>query len=129
MKSIRSQVRDVAAPSGPSPPSASSLALPVRLRYLTHHIHGQALLPSRSGGISLTVPALRASASPGGWFPRPRHGPGIGVLMAALGTAVVGLLAPVSLRVKPAVWLIPASRFPGLLISGIAGAKLMHAQA
>jgi hypothetical protein len=75
----------------------------------------------------------------------PLHGPGIGLLMAALGTAglrtkllprslsmmaigtaIAGALAPVALKLKPAVWLIPASRFPGLLISGIAGAMLMR---
>jgi hypothetical protein len=73
----------------------------------------------------------------------PLHGPGIGLLMGALGlaglrtkslpkwlslaslaTAATGLLAPLSLKVKPAVWLIPASRFPGLLLSGIAGVAL-----
>jgi hypothetical protein len=75
----------------------------------------------------------------------PLHGPGIGLVMAALGvlgrrtnslpraltvaslaTAVSGLLAPAALSVKPVVWLIPASRFPGLLISAIAGAMWMR---
>jgi hypothetical protein len=73
----------------------------------------------------------------------PLHGPAIGLLMLALGlagrrtgalprslsraalaTAAAGLLAPISLKVERAVLLIPASRFPGLLISGIAGAML-----
>jgi hypothetical protein len=73
----------------------------------------------------------------------PLHGPGIGLLMGALGlaglrtralpnwlcvaslaTAAAGLLAPLALILEPAVWLVPASRFPGLLLSAIAGAKL-----
>jgi hypothetical protein len=73
----------------------------------------------------------------------PMHGPAIGLLMGALGvaglrtkalpkwlswfalgTAAAGLLAPASLKVERAVLLVPASRFPGLLISGIAGWKL-----
>jgi hypothetical protein len=73
----------------------------------------------------------------------PLHGPAIGGLMASLGlaglrtqalprwlsvaalaTATAGLLAPLALIAEPAVWLVPASRFPGLLLSAIAGAKL-----
>jgi hypothetical protein len=73
----------------------------------------------------------------------PLHGPAIGLLMAALGlaglrthalprwlcaaslaTATAGLLAPIALIIEPAVWLVPASRFPGLLLSAIAGAQL-----
>jgi hypothetical protein len=76
----------------------------------------------------------------------PLHGPAIGLLMAALGfaglrthalprwlctasfaTAAAGRLAPIALIFDPAVWLVPASRFPGLLLSAIAGAK-MHQQ-
>ena len=73
----------------------------------------------------------------------PLHGPAIGLLVgsmglaglstgklprwlcvAALGTAAAGLLAPLALQVEQAVWLIPASRFPGLLLSAIAGVLL-----
>jgi hypothetical protein len=73
----------------------------------------------------------------------PLHGPAIGLLMgalgvaglrtkalprwlslSALGTAAAGVLAPVSSKVERAVLLVPASRFPGLLISGIAGTML-----
>jgi hypothetical protein len=73
----------------------------------------------------------------------PLHGPAIGLLAGALGlaglrtrelprslsyaclaTAAAGLLAPIALRAKPAVFLVPASRFPGLLLSAIAGVWL-----
>jgi hypothetical protein len=48
------------------------------------------------------------------------------VIYGGSGYCSCGGLAPVALKVKPAVWLIPASLFPGLLISGIAGAMLMR---
>ena len=38
--------------------------------------------------------------------------------------AVPNLLAPVSLAVPQAVYLIPAGRFPGLVVMGAAGVKL-----
>ena len=78
----------------------------------------------------------------------PLHGPAIGLLTGALGiaglrtgalprwvsvaslaTAAAGMLAPLSLKMKPAVWLIPASRFPGLLLSAIAGVALWRESA
>ena len=70
----------------------------------------------------------------------PLHGPAIGLLMgslgaaglrmgtiprwasvAALATAAAGMLAPLALVADQAVWLIPASRFPALLLSAAAG--------
>jgi hypothetical protein len=107
------------------------------------------LIASAVTGIQLTRGAANQSNSALALHHRafvaggPLHGPGIGLLMGALGwagleshslalwlcmatfaTAAAGLLAPLSLRVQPAVWLIPASRFPGLLLSAIAGAIL-----
>lgn len=89
---------------------------------------------------SKKAPALHRRAFLAGG---PLHGPGIGLLMgalgvaglrthrlprwlsyAAVGNAAAGVLTPVSLIVKPAVWLIPASRFPGLLLAAGAGVAL-----
>jgi len=85
------------------------------------------------------VPLHRRAFLAGG----PLHGPAIGLLTGALGlaglgtnelprwlstaslaTAVAGLLAPLSIRTEKAVLLIPASRFTGLLLAGIAGTTL-----
>ena len=72
----------------------------------------------------------------------PVHGAGFGVLVGSLGlaglstgelprvlalaglaSAVAGLLSPLYFVAKPAAWFIPAGRFSGLLVSGIAGAR------
>jgi hypothetical protein len=73
----------------------------------------------------------------------PVHGAGFGVLVGALGlagmrtgelpwplaiaglaSATAGLLSPLYFVTGRAVWLIPAGRFSGLLVSAIAGTKL-----
>ena len=73
----------------------------------------------------------------------PTHGVGFGLLMGALGLAglrtgelprplaitgvassVPNLLSPLYLVAEPAGWLIPIGRFPGLIVSGAAGALL-----
>ncbi len=70
------------------------------------------------------------------------HGAGFGVLVGALGlagmrtgelprplaivgltSAAAGALSPLYFVTGRAVWLIPAGRFSGLLVSGIAGAQ------
>jgi len=43
---------------------------------------------------------------------------------AGLVAAVAGMLSPLSLIIKPAVWLIPAGRISGLVVTGIAGVRL-----
>jgi hypothetical protein len=43
-----------------------------------------------------------------------------------LGAAVPNLLGPLYLIAEPAGWFIPAGRFPGLIVLGIAGARLSH---
>jgi hypothetical protein len=52
-----------------------------------------------------------------GELPRP-------LALACLASAATGVLSPLSLISKPAMWFIPAGRFSGLLVSGIAGATL-----
>jgi hypothetical protein len=43
---------------------------------------------------------------------------------AGLVSAAIGAISPVSLVAESAVWLIPAGRVSGLVVSGIAGARL-----
>jgi hypothetical protein len=52
-----------------------------------------------------------------GELPRP-------VAITGLVSAAAGLLSPLYFVWEPAGWLIPAGRFPGLLVSGIAGTRL-----
>jgi hypothetical protein len=77
----------------------------------------------------------------------PIHGAGFGVLVGALGlagrrtgelpeplataalvAAVPNALAPLYLAWDPAAWLIPIGRFPGLIVSGIAGARMARSR-
>jgi len=44
--------------------------------------------------------------------------------IAGLASAVTGLLSPLYFVTEPAAWFIPAGWFSGLLVSGIAGARL-----
>jgi hypothetical protein len=73
----------------------------------------------------------------------PIHGVGFGLLVGVLGVAGLrtrelplpvaltalasvapNLLGPLYLLAEPAGWFIPAGRFPGLIVAGIAGARL-----
>src|SRR5215218_3060013 len=51
-----------------------------------------------------------------GELPRP-------VAITALASATACLLAPLYLVAEPLAWFIPAGRFPGLIVSGIAGVQ------
>jgi hypothetical protein len=46
------------------------------------------------------------------------------VATTGLVSAASSLLSPLYFVWEPAGWLIPAGRFPGLLVSGIAGVRL-----
>ena len=78
----------------------------------------------------------------------PTHGVGFGFLLSALGragrrsgrladplaraalaSAVPNLLSPAYLVWDPAAWLIPIGRFPGLIVTAAAGARLASAPA
>ncbi len=48
---------------------------------------------------------------------------------AGLVAAIAGVLSPLSLIIKPAVWLIPAGRMSGLAVTGIAGVLLSRSAA
>src|SRR6266542_4055177 len=52
-----------------------------------------------------------------GELPRP-------VAITALASAAACLLAPLYLVAEPFAWFLPAGRFPGLVVSGIAGVQL-----
>ena len=42
----------------------------------------------------------------------------------AIGSAIAGLLTPLYLVNKSLAWLIPASRFTGLIVTGLTAARL-----
>ena len=47
---------------------------------------------------------------------------------AGLASGTAGALSPLGLVIEPAVWLIPAGRFSGLVVTGIAGARMARRQ-
>jgi hypothetical protein len=49
---------------------------------------------------------------------------GAPLVRTAIGAAAAGLLSPLYLAAEPAAWFIPAGRFFGLLVTGIAGTRL-----
>ena len=69
------------------------------------------------------MPALRAYCRA---RIRPRHAgtPSRRLANAALVAAVPNLLAPAYLAWPPAAWTIPAGRFPGLIITAVAGVQM-----
>ena len=64
--------------------------------------------------ISAFVPGMRGTARP--------------VAVTALASASACLLAPLYFVAEPFAWAIPAGRFPGLVVSGIAGARLARSR-
>jgi len=73
--------------------------------------------PVHGAGFGLLVGALGVAGLRTGELPRP-------VAIAAPVSAASGMLSPLYFVTKPAAWLIPAGRFSGLVVSGIAGARL-----
>jgi hypothetical protein len=73
--------------------------------------------PVHGVGFGVLVGALGLAGLRTGELPRP-------LALACLASAATGVLSPLSLISKPAMWFIPAGRFSGLLVSGIAGATL-----
>jgi hypothetical protein len=81
-------------------------------------LHRRAFLaggPTHGVGFGLLLGALGLAR--GGDLPRP-------LATAALAAAIPNLLSQLYLLAEPAGLLIPLGRFPGLVISGIAGARL-----
>jgi hypothetical protein len=98
-----------------------------------------ALTADRSDDPQRAVSLARRAFLAGG----PIHGVGFGLLIGVLGLAGLrtrelprpvaltalasvapNLLGPLYLLAEPAGWFIPAGRFPGLIVAGIAGARL-----
>ncbi len=77
--------------------------------------------PVHGAGFGALVGALGLAGLRTGGLPRP-------LAVAGLVSAVAGLLSPLYFVNESAVWFIAAGRFSGLLISGIAGAKLGRRQ-
>lgn len=73
--------------------------------------------PTHGVGFGLLIGALGRAGLDTGELPRP-------LAICALGAAVPNFLGPLYLIAEPAGWLIPAGRFPGLIVCGIAGARL-----
>lgn len=73
--------------------------------------------PVHGAGFGVLVGALGLAGLRTGELPRP-------LAIAGLASAAAGLLSPLYFVTEPAGWFIPAGRFSGLLVSGIAGARL-----
>ena len=73
--------------------------------------------PVHTAGFGVLVGALGLAGLRTGELPRP-------LAIAGLASAAVSLLSPLYFVAEPAGWFIPAGRFSGLLVSGIAGVRL-----
>jgi len=73
--------------------------------------------PVHGVGFGVLVGALGLAGLRTGELPRP-------LAIAGLASAAAGLLSPFYFVTEPAAWFIPAGRFSGLLVSGIAGTRL-----
>jgi hypothetical protein len=73
--------------------------------------------PVHGAGFGLLVGALGLAGLRTGEIPPP-------LAIAGLASATAGLLSPLYFVTERAVWFVPAGRFSGLLVSGIAGAGL-----
>jgi hypothetical protein len=73
--------------------------------------------PVHSAGFGMLVGSLGLAGLGTGELPRQ-------LALAGLPSAAAGLLSPLYFVWEPAAWFIPAGRFSGLLVSGIAGVRL-----
>ena len=73
--------------------------------------------PVHGAGFGALIGALGVAGMRTGDLPRP-------LATAGLVSAAAGMLSPLYFVSERAVWFIPAGRFSGLLVSGIAGARL-----
>ena len=73
--------------------------------------------PIHGVGFGLLIGALGSAGLRTGALPRP-------VALVALASVPPNLLGPLYLLAEPAGWFIPAGRFPGLIVAGIAGVRL-----
>jgi hypothetical protein len=73
--------------------------------------------PLHGVGFGVLVGSLGLAGLRTGELPRP-------LALAGLASTVAGSLSPLYFVWEPAAWFIPAGRFSGLLVSGIAGVRL-----
>jgi hypothetical protein len=73
--------------------------------------------PTHGFGFGLLVGALGLAGRRTGELPRP-------LALTGLIAAIPNLLSPLYLVAEPAGWFIPAGRFPGLVVSAVAGVRL-----
>jgi hypothetical protein len=73
--------------------------------------------PVHGAGFGLLCGAVSLAGRRTGELPR-------GVTAVGLAAGAAGIASPVALAWRPAMYLIPAGRFPGLLVSALAGARL-----
>jgi len=73
--------------------------------------------PVHTAAFGVLVGALGLAGLRTGELPRP-------LAIAGLASAAASLLSPLYFVAEPAGWFIPAGRFSGLLVSGIAGVRL-----
>jgi hypothetical protein len=73
--------------------------------------------PIHGVGFGLLIGALASAGLRTGELPR-------AVALTGLASVAPNLLGPLYLLAEPAGWFIPAGRFPGLIVAGIAGARL-----
>lgn len=73
--------------------------------------------PVHTAAFGVLVGAMGLAGLRSGELPRP-------LATAGLAAAVPGLLSLLYLVAEPAAWFIPAGRFSGLIVSGIAGTRL-----
>jgi hypothetical protein len=76
--------------------------------------------PVHGVGFGVLTGVIGLAGLRGGELPRP-------LAITAVASAVAGALTPLYFLWEPAGWLIPIGRFSGLVISGIAGARLFRA--
>ena len=87
-------------------------------------LHRRAVLaggPVHGAGFGVLVGALGLAGRRTGELPAP-------LATAALAAAAPNVLSPLYLVSDPAAWLIPIGRFPGLIVSAIAGARLARSR-
>ena len=73
--------------------------------------------PVHGAGFGVLIGSLGLAGLRTGELPRP-------LALAGLASAAAGSLSPLYFVWEPAAWFIPAGRFSGLLVSGIAGVRL-----
>jgi hypothetical protein len=82
-----------------------------------HRLAFQAGGPVHGAGFGLLCGALALAGERTGVLPR-------GLRAAGLASAAAGVASPLYFVWPPAGWLIPAGRFPGLVVTAVAGARL-----